>query len=245
MRKFALVCASALVMVSATALAASAKLPAYVSSALADKARPEADTKLDEARRPGELIVFAGIKPGMKVADLLPGGGYFTHLFADVVGDKGHVFAVPISDKGAERVKPVLDAHMNVSAVVAPQGTFPMPEKVDVVWTSLNYHDLHNLKLGDDGMVKLDKAIFAALKPGGEFIVIDHAAAAGSGLRDTNTLHRIDPAVVKQEVESAGFKLEAQSSLLANKDDDHTKGVTDPSIRRHTDQFVFKFRKPK
>ncbi|MBS0297943.1 MAG: class I SAM-dependent methyltransferase [Proteobacteria bacterium] len=245
MRKLALVCATAFVFTSAAAIAASAKLPAYVSAALADKARPEADVKLDEARKPGELIVWAGIKPGQKVADFLPGGGYFTHLFADVVGDKGHVFAVPLSEKGAERVKPVLEAHKNVSTVVAPQGGFPLPEKVDVVWTSLNYHDVHNLKLGDDGMVKFDKAVFDALKPGGEFIVIDHAAAPGSGVRDTNTLHRIDPAVVKQEVEAAGFKLESESKLLANAEDDHTKGVTDTSIRRHTDQFVFKFRKPK
>jgi len=245
MRKLALVCATAFVFTSAAALAASAKLPAYVSAALADKARPEADVKLDEARKPGELIAWAGIKPGQKVADFLPGGGYFTHLFADVAGDKGHVFGVTLSDKGAERLKPVTEAHKNVSAVVTAPGTFVVPEKVDVVWTSLNYHDLHNLKLGDDGMVKLDKAIFDALKPGGEFIVIDHAAAPGSGARDTNTLHRIDPAVVKQEVEAAGFKLEAESKLLANPEDDHTKVVQDPSIRRHTDQFVFKFRKPK
>jgi predicted methyltransferase len=245
MRKLALVCASALLFTSAVAVAASTKLPAYVASALADKARPEADVKLDEARKPGELIAFAGIKPGERVADYLPGGGYFTQLFADVVGPNGHVFAATLSDKGSERLKGVVEAHKNVSTVVAPQGTFLMPGPLDVVWTSLNYHDLHNLKLGDGGMVKLDKAIFDSLKPGGVFIVIDHAAEPGSGVRDTNTLHRIDPAVVKQEVEAAGFKLEAESKLLSNPEDDHTKGVTDAAIRRHTDQFVFKFRKPR
>ena len=245
MRKLALVCATALVFTSAAALAAGPAVPAYVSNALKDPARPAADVALDAARKPAAVIAFAGVKPGMTVADYLPGGGYFTHLFADVAGPKGHVYAVTISEKGADRVKPVTAAHKNVSAVVAPQGTFTLPAKADVVWTSLNYHDLHNLPLGEGGMVKLDKAIFAALKPGGVFLVIDHAAAAGSGARDTNTLHRIDPAVVKQEVEAAGFKLESESRLLANTEDDHTKGVQDPAIRRHTDQFVFRFRKPK
>ncbi len=241
MRKLALAAGSVFALATA---ATAAGLPSFISNALADKARPPADVQLDDARKPGELIAYAGLKPGQKVADYLPGSGYFTGIFADVVGSKGHVYAVPTTDKGADRVKAVLEAHKNVSVAISPAGTFTLPEKVDMVWTDDNYHDLHNLKLGPDAVEKIDKAIFDALKPGGLYIVIDHRAAPASGLRDTNTLHRIDPVVVKREAEAAGFKLVSESKILANTEDDHTKPVFDTSIRRHTDQFVLKFRKP-
>ena len=117
-----------------------------------------------------------------------------------------------------------------------------LPEAVDLVWTSQNYHDLHNIPNAD--VADFDRSVFKALKPGGVFIVLDHAAAAGSGFRDTSTLHRIDPEAVKQEVLSAGFKFEAESDVLHNAADDHTLKVFDPAIRGKTDQFILKFRKP-
>jgi predicted methyltransferase len=118
-----------------------------------------------------------------------------------------------------------------------------LPEgAADFVWTSDNYHDFHNIP--DADVVNIDKAVFLALKPGGIFLVLDHAAQSGSGLRDTSTLHRIDPDAVKKEVESAGFKLLGESNILENKADPHTAKVFDASIRGHTDQFILKFRKP-
>jgi predicted methyltransferase len=112
----------------------------------------------------------------------------------------------------------------------------------DLVWTSQNYHDFHNVEGFD--VAALNRAIFAALKPGGIYLVLDHAAESGSGLRDTNTLHRIDEDTVKQEVKAAGFVLVGESRILRNKDDPHTEKVFDGSIQGHTDQFILKFRKP-
>jgi len=99
--------------------------------------------------------------------------------------------------------------------------------------------------MGPADMAKFDAAVFKALKPGGLFVILDHAAAAGSGVSATNTLHRIDPEVVKQEVTAAGFVYEGETEVLRNPADDHTKKVFDPSLRGHTDQFVFRFQKPK
>jgi predicted methyltransferase len=254
--RLALACAAA-ILISSFALAGEAKappaVPAYVSAALADKARPEADVKLDEARKPGELIAFAGLKPGMKVIDFIPGGGYFTRVFAKVVGPKGRVYAfvpteqIKANPKALERTQAVVDdkAYGNVFLLKQPVNVFGAPEQVDVVWTTLNYHDLYVDFLGPANVPQFNKMVFNSLKPGGVYLVVDHAAAAGSGHRDVNTLHRIDPAAVKAEVEAAGFVLESQSPLLANPEDDHSKRVFDPSIRRHTDQFVYKFRKPR
>lgn len=246
MRKFALVCVSVLA-VSAIGFGAVAakgsmgKPPAYIFTALGDKDRPAADVALDAARKPADTIAFAQVRPGDKVAELLPGAGYFTHILADVVGPNGHVFAVT-TEKGVARIQPVLDAHKNVTAVTGAVDAPVLPEGLDVVWTTQNYHDLHN-----DGRspAKVNEAAFKALKPGGVYFVLDHAAKAGSGLADTNTLHRIDPAAVKAEVEAVGFKLEAEGEFLRNPEDDHTLKVFDDKIRHHTDQFAFRFRKPK
>jgi predicted methyltransferase len=112
-----------------------------------------------------------------------------------------------------------------------------------MAWTSDNYHDIYGF-FGADHAAAADAAIFSALKPGGVFIVIDHAALPGASATAPTTLHRIDPATVKAQVEAAGFKLEAESPILANPADPHTQKVFDPAIRGRTDQFVFKFRKP-
>ncbi|MBS0296083.1 MAG: class I SAM-dependent methyltransferase [Proteobacteria bacterium] len=254
MRHLLVACASALVLSSAAFMAAGAapKAPAYVAHALADKGRPEADTKLDEARKPGELLAFSGLKPGDKIADIMPGRGYFSRLFADVVGPKGHVFLwVPKEQDAISKGTALQGANAfaatfkNVSVVSAPINDFSTPEKLDMAWLTLNYHDWHDPFMGPADIAKVNKAVFNSLKPGGVFFVVDHVAEAGSGARDTDTLHRIDPALVKKEVEAAGFKLEAVSDVLRNPEDDHTKKVFDASIRRHTDQFVFKFRKPR
>jgi predicted methyltransferase len=218
------------------------------SAAVGDTHRPAADTARDAARKPAEMLAFAGVKPGMKVMDLIPGGGYFTRLFAAAVGPKGHVYAYQPTEfdgflKGKEpAVNAVAKDYPNVTVVRASVNALTVPDKLDVIWTSQNYHDLKNGSGADTAQV--NKAAFAALKHGGVYIVLDHAAAPGSGARDTNTLHRIDPATVKAEVTAAGFIFVGESSVLGNSADDHTKAVFDPAIRGHTDQFVLKFKKP-
>jgi len=232
--------------------AAAASVPAYVAAAVADPSRPQADRDRDALRKPADMLMFMNMKPGQKVVDFMPGPkGYFTVLFADVVGPTGTVYAfiptevakfskTPLPPNGA-KIDP---AHPNVIAIVAPVSQFATPESVDIVWTAQNYHDLHDPFMGPADMAAFDAAVFRSLKHGGVFVILDHAAAAGSGVRDTNTLHRIDPAVVKSEVTAAGFKFVKESDVLLNPADPHTALVFDPSIRGHTDQFIYLFRKP-
>lgn len=247
--------AAAAVMVALAAGAATAATPANIAAAIADKGRPEADTKRDADRKPAEMLEFAGVKQGQTVVDLIPGGGYFTRIFSKAVGPTGTVYAVSgppraSADPGKPAPTPAQDAiaadpaYANVKSIHVPIAGFglsSLPAKADIVWTSQNYHDVKNMPNID--MLAFNTSIFNALKPGGVFVVLDHRAANGAMV--TNTLHRIDPAVVKREVEAAGFKYEGESKVLANAADDHTKGVMDPSLKGHTDQFIYKFRKPR
>lgn len=131
----------------------------------------------------------------------------------------------------------------NSSVLVSPFAKIPA-EKLDVVWTSQNYHDMHIKKLMDVDVPAFNKQVFNMLKPGGFYIVIDHVAAAGAGAADIEKLHRIDPVQVKKEVEAAGFVLQEEGKILAQAED-HKLNVFDPAIRGKTDQFVFRFMKPK
>lgn len=235
---------------SAVAMAA-IMVPENIGRAIADPARPAADRERDTARKPAEMLTFAKVRPGEKVVDLMPGAGYFTRLFSVAVGPKGKVFAfIPTEVEKFEKGPMPANAsspdakHPNVVFLVAPIADFATPEKVDMIWTSQNYHDLHDPFMGPVDMKTFDKAVYDALKPGGLFVVEDHAALPGSGVSATNTLHRIDPAVVKQEVTSVGFVFDGESKVLRNPADPHTVKVFDPSIRGHTDQFVYRFRKP-
>ena len=243
---------------AAALLMATAVPAAHVSHAIrdavADPARPEADREQDAERKPAETLAFAGVRPGMQVGELIPGAGYYTRLLSAVVGPKGKVYALvnqkrpdapPDAPDPAARLAPITsDAHYaNVSVITVRLATIQMPSDLDLVWTSRNYHDFHNVK--DLSVADLDRAVYASLKPGGVYLVLDHAAAPGSGLRDTSTLHRIDEAAVKQEVESAGFKFDAESPVLRNKTDDHTQKVFEASIKGKTDQFILRFVKPK
>jgi predicted methyltransferase len=226
--------------------------PAYATAAVNDASRPDADKNVDADRKPAEMVAFAGIKPGDKVVDLLPGGGYFTRVFAKAVGPKGHVYAVvpdeiiKLRATAADPIKAIAadKAYGNVSVVSGPIASFKVDAPVDVVWTSRNYHDLHNKMFGSPDMSAFNKAVFAALKPGGTYIVLDHAAAPGSGFEATETLHRVDPEAVKKEVTAAGFQFVGADDTLKNTSDDHTGKVFDANVRGKTDQFVLKFRKP-
>jgi predicted methyltransferase len=229
-----------------------AATPAAIAAAVADKGRPAEDVQRDPERKPAEMLAFAGVKPGMSVVDFWPGRGYFTRIFAKAVGPKGVVYAVyPPPKASADPAKPAATpaaetlaadpAYANVKPVKQAAADFAAPAKVDLVWTSQNYHDLHNIEGLD--LVAFNKAVFAALKPGGTYVVLDHVGAPGDP-KATSTVHRIDPAVVRREVEAAGFKFAGESAVLRNPADDHSLKVFDPSLRGHTDQFVYRFRKP-
>ena len=248
--KYAATLATAALLIPAlTASLASAApaIPPYISAAVADSARPAEDTQRDAERKPAETLAFAGVKPGDTVIELAPGKGYYTRLLSAVVGPKGKVYAVGSQPKPDAPQPPVVaiaaDPHYgNVTVSLQHVPDLKLPEGVDLVWTTQNYHDLHNIK--DVELAKINGAFFGALKAGGTYFVLDHAAEAGSGSRDTGSLHRIDEATVKQEVTAAGFKLVGESNVLRNNSDPHTAKVFDPEIRGHTDQFMLKFKKP-
>ncbi len=233
-----------------------AGIPAYITAAVADSGRPDADRMRDANRKPAQTLAFSGIKPGDEVAELIPAAGYYTRMLSKVVGPSGHIYLlVPPSPPNAPR-RPgrpdMMDmanalaqnpAYPNVTVLpLKMSGGFGLPQPVDLFWTTLNYHDLHNIPGADLGA--FNQEVLDALKPGGVYFVVDHAAAAGTGVSVTRKLHRIDPAAARKEIEAAGFKYVGHSNLLRNPKDPHTKIVFDPSIRGRTDQFIFKFRKP-
>lgn len=237
-------------LATACAFAVSAEpLPANIAAAEKDAARAE-QAKADAVRHGPEILAFAGVQPGAKVVDLIPGGGYWTGLLSASVGSNGHVYAVWPAEYvkvDGDEVKPYRDLaakYANVSILEQPAAGFTAPDKVDLVFTAQNYHDYPDKFMGPTDPAVLNKAVFAALKPGGTYLIVDHVAQAGSGLRDTDTLHRIDPATVKSQVTAAGFEFVGESKLLVNPADDHSKKVFDKSIQGHTDQFIYKFRKP-
>jgi predicted methyltransferase len=234
-------------------LACAAGAPLSPAAALADPARPGTEVALDPLRKPAEVIEFAGVRPGDRIADFMSGNGYFTRILSAVVGPAGHVYAylpaeqlarcAPAETQGTKAL--VAQAHYgNVTLLSGAADAFAVPEPLDLVWTAQDYHDLHDKFMAPTEVARFNAAVFRALKPGGAYLVIDHAAAAGSGLRDTETLHRIDPQAIRQEVTAAGFVLERESALLANPADAHTLAVFDPAIRHHTDQVILLFRKP-
>lgn len=202
-----------------------------------------------------DLIRFARVDVGATVIDVYPGDGDWTRLFSDVVGPQGRVFSFVPAEVAHFKTDPVgrmralaeEPCRENVEAVSAdlvamPQGAQP----ADVVWMHLFYHDLHTALIQANGATAaaFNRAVYEGLKPGGRYVIVDHSAAAGSGVSDTPSLHRIDPVTVREEVEAAGFILEAESTLLANKDDPHAIKVFDPAIKGETDRFAYRFVKP-
>jgi len=219
-----------------------------VQAAIADPKRPADQVAQDALRKPDQMLAFAGVRPGQQIADFLPGGGYFTRLFSDVVGPSGHVTMLETTAWGADNIasdqKVIDDGYKNVSLDTAAFGQFKLAAPVDLFWTSRNYHDLLIAKYGVVDMAAFNRHVFASLKPGGLYIVLDHSAPACTGSSLTATTHRIDDALVKSQVEAAGFKFEGESALLRNPADDRKLSVFDKKIQGHTDQFLLKFRKP-
>ena len=228
-----------------------AQIPKPVTDAVNSSGRPAADKELDAGRRPEQLLAFLGIKPGMKVADLWAGGGYTTELLARTVGPSGKVYSqngtFPPSFKKGEDAWKARVKEPGLSNVVELQKPFnhpddilPVPpESLDAVIINMNYHDMVGRGYDRD---KINVAVFKALKPGGIYGIIDNSAQPGSGERDANTLHRIDEIFEIKEIEQAGFKLEAASSVLRNPKDDRTWFIM--KHRGQQDRFVLKFVKP-
>ncbi|HEX6660927.1 MAG TPA: methyltransferase [Sphingomicrobium sp.] len=222
-----------------------------LDKALADPGRKD-DSVADSRRKPGELIAFAGVKPGDKILDLIPGGGYWTRIFSKTVGRDGKVYAVwpqaysneASGDVAKLRKLSADPAYGNIVTEVQPTVRLTAPEPLDVVWTSQNYHDYPDKFMGKNDPSVLNNAVFKILKPGGTYVIVDHVAKAGTGLADTDTLHRVDPTIVRKEVEAAGFKFVGESKVLINPADPLNIPVFDKSIRGHTSQFAYKFVKP-
>jgi len=202
-----------------------------------------------------ELIRFSRVDAGATVIDVYPGEGDWTRLFSDVVGPEGRVYSfVPAEvahfkndpvglmrtlakEPGRENVEVV-----SADLVAMPQATRP----ADVLWLHLFYHDLHTALMQAKGAraAEFNRAVYGRLRSGGYYVIVDHATAAGVGMSNAQSLHRIDPASVREEVEAAGFVLDAESTVLANKDDPHSSKVFDPSIKGETDRFAYRFVKP-
>jgi predicted methyltransferase len=248
--------ASALLLVLAISpvLLAGDSVPKFLTDAVADQSRPSADILRDPQRKPAESMAFAGVKPKSTVLELIPGGGYYTRLLSKAVGPQGHLYALvpalpPDAPAGTpDRSLPIKalasdPGYRNVEVEVQPIRALHLPSDVDLAWTSDNYHDLHNAK--DFDILVFNKAVFAALKPGGTYLVIDHEAAADAPPDVTSTLHRIRSATVIQEVTAAGFTLEAKSDILHNAGDSHALKIFDPDIKGKTDQFMLRFKKPR
>ncbi|MBA4805911.1 MAG: class I SAM-dependent methyltransferase [Brevundimonas sp.] len=223
--------------------------PSYMSlysDAVADPRRPAEEVERDPLRHPAEILAFAQVAPGDKVADIRPGAGYFSRLFSDVVGPTGRVYAF-VPERTMARENPTADllvaAYPNITRVNGLLDSMSFAEPLDLIFMSQEYHDFHIPGFNTD-VAKMNAAVFAALKPGGLYVVIDHQAAPGTGISAVQTLHRIEGDYLRREVEAAGFVFDGESAVVANPADDHSLNVFDAAIRGRTDQFVYRFRKP-
>jgi predicted methyltransferase len=202
-----------------------------------------------------ELIRFSRVDAGTTVIDVYPGDGDWTRLFSDVVGPEGRVYSFVPAEVAHFKNDPVglmrtlakePDREnvevVSTDLVAMPQATRP----ADVLWLHLFYHDLHTALMQAKGATaaEFNRAVYERLKSGGYYVIVDHATAAGVGTSNAQSLHRIDPASVREEVEAAGFILDAESTVLANKDDPHSSKVFDPAIKGETDRFAYRFVKP-
>lgn len=232
---------------------AAEELPSSVLAAVRDPSRSAEDRARDVPRRAFETLVFAQVRPGQTVVDFWPGGGYFTRLLSRAVGPTGKVYAIqpkelePLGPRFAERLAALGadPATPNVTPLSQLTGEFAPPEPVDLIFTAQNYHDFYLSRLQGLSTEAFNARAFRVLKPGGVYLIVDHVAPAGSPLSVADTLHRIDPEVIKREVTAAGFVFEGELNVLRRTDDDYSLSVFDPKIRGETDQVIYRFRKPR
>lgn len=226
-----------------------AALPDY-AAAVGSPRRSGEHIKLDAGRMPVAVLTFAGIRRGETVADFFAGGGYYSEILAEAVGPRGVVYALnPSAEHDPKAWDAIRAQHPNVRTIVAPLDAAVLPpHSIDTLFTHLNYHDLY-WQSDKYHMPRVEVPTvlarwFAAVRPGGQVIIVDHAGPAGDPRAVADRLHRIDPERVKADMAAAGFRFVAASSVLQRSDDDHEKLVFDPSVRGKTDRFVLKFRRP-
>lgn len=217
----------------------------HILAAIADPRRPDADRERDALRHPAEVLAFAGVTPGARVADIGPGGGYYTRLFSVAVGAEGRVYGVdrPGTAERPRALTAVAPLYGNITHLTDGYAAWSIAEPLDAIFISQIYHDFYLPQLAID-VPALNRKMFDALKPGGVLVIIDHAAAPGSPISVADTLHRIDRDQVIRDLTAAGFVLDAESQVLRNPADDHHLRVFEGDIRGRTDQFVLRFRRP-
>jgi predicted methyltransferase len=224
-----------------------------IAEVLADETRPRTHRSRDVRDKTAQLLALLGIRTGQRVVDLLPFKGYFTRLFSTLVGDTGRVFAAVPSD--VTRIARIADAKLELEAFAAGRSNVTVisgsaqvagcpPERIDLFWISMNYHDLESGFMGPLDMARFNSAIYRVLSPGAAYVIVDHSAHPGSPREATSRLHRIDPLTVQRQVESVGFVLGMRSDLLAEPTDPRTNSIFSHGRRYHTDRFILKFTKP-
>ncbi len=249
MRRIAIALASLLVALPLQA----ADAPAHIAAAVAAAERSDKDRERDVREKPAEFMVFAGIRPGMKVADVFGGGGYWSELIHYAIGPGGSVTLLnnaPYFNFAREDQK-VRFADGRLSAItrrVVESCDLKLGRgQYDLILMFMAYHDLHWVNEAG-GWPAIDTGSFldqlhAALTPGGVLLIVDNAAAAGTGSSSVNTLHRIEEALAKRDIEAHGFRLEKTWDAYRNLNDDYTKLVFDPAVRGKTDRFTHLYRK--
>lgn len=228
--------------------------PSIYEAAVASTARPQADRDRDASRKPAAVLEFLGIEPAMTVLDMFTGGGYYAELLSSVVGDEGHVIAQSneaylgfVGDAFEQRFGS--GRLTNVEVLMAENNELSLQaDSLDAVMLILSFHDLYH-EDPESGWPRIDGPAFLAqlkkgLKPGGILAVIDHYAVAGAPSETGDSLHRIDPAIVKADMAAAGFVLDGESDMLRNPDDNLEMIVFAPDIRGKTDRFIMRYRKP-
>jgi len=215
-----------------------------IKDALAAPDRTPEMTERDGWRRPGEVLMLSGVKPGSRVVEFSPYSYYYSTLLSNVIGAKGelHMYEMPhVAEQIGDAGTKFAAAHPNVKYNAGDYNKMTFPRNVDVFFSVWSYHDM--LLTGVDMDVFHDK-VFKAMKPGAIYLVIDHAATHGTETNDTGRFHRIDPGTLRGSIGAAGFELVEESRILENPQDDHKWSVHTDGKRDQTDQVVYKYRKP-
>lgn len=240
-------------LLAAAPLAFAYAAPADIANAVASADRPEAARKLDDSRKPADVLAFLGLEAGDRALDVMAGSGYYTELMAKAVGPKGSVAALEppvfVDDKAKAEWAKLQARAPNVEVLMQMPGEMALPPaSFDSALLHLVYHDFY-WESAQYKFPRMDpdaalKKLHAAMKPGGTVVVVDHVAGPGDPRQNADKLHRIEPAAIRADFARAGFLFDGESDVLRMASDDRSKSVFDPSVRGKTDRVVYRFRKP-